>query len=157
MKDSVKIGLSFGLTSGVITTLGLIVGLFSSTNSRLAILGGILTIAIADSLSDALGIHISQESSNSKHKEVWIATLWTFLSKFIFTLTFVIPIILFELKTAVMISIIWGLIVLIFYNYKIAKDKKVEPFKIIFEHVLIAVVVVILTYFVGKLINLIFV
>ena len=84
-------------------------------------------------------------------------TLWTFLSKFIFTLTFVIPIILFELKTAVMISIIWGLIVLIFYNYKIAKDKKVEPFKIIFEHVLIAVVVVILTYFVGKLINLIFV
>ena len=34
-------GISFGLTSGVITTLGLIVGLRSGTGSRLALIRGI--------------------------------------------------------------------------------------------------------------------
>ena len=49
MKSSYKIGLSFGLTSGVITTLGLLVGLDAGTHSQPIVLGGILTIAVADS------------------------------------------------------------------------------------------------------------
>ncbi|MBH0196170.1 MAG: hypothetical protein HP494_11385, partial [Nitrospira sp.] len=65
MKASWKTGLSFGLTSGVITTLGLMVGLHSGTHSRAIVIGGILTIAIADAMSDALGIHVSEESNNS--------------------------------------------------------------------------------------------
>ncbi len=65
MKHSFKVGFSFGLTSGIITTLGLMIGLYSGTNSQLVVIGGILTIAIADSMSDALGIHISEESENT--------------------------------------------------------------------------------------------
>ena len=34
MKHSVRTGLSFGLTSGVITTLGLMVGLHAGTHSK---------------------------------------------------------------------------------------------------------------------------
>ena len=72
MKKSIKKGFSFGLTSGIITTLGLIVGLYSITESKLAVIGGILVIAIADAFSDAMGIHVSEESDirNSK-REVW--------------------------------------------------------------------------------------
>jgi len=66
MKKSLKTGISFGLTSGTITTLGLMIGLNSGTNSRGIIIGGILTIAIADSLSDALGIHISEEADHTR-------------------------------------------------------------------------------------------
>ena len=40
MKASWKTGLSFGLTSGVITTLGLMVGLHAGTHSRAVVLGG---------------------------------------------------------------------------------------------------------------------
>jgi len=39
MKHSLKTGFSFGLTSGIITTLGLMVGLHSGTHSRLAVMG----------------------------------------------------------------------------------------------------------------------
>ena len=60
MEHSLKVGFSFGITSGIITTLGLMVGLNSSTNSKVAVIGGILIIAIADAFSDALGIHISR-------------------------------------------------------------------------------------------------
>jgi len=39
MKQTLKTGLSFGLTSGTITTLGLMVGLHSGTGSKLVIIG----------------------------------------------------------------------------------------------------------------------
>jgi len=65
-KHPFKIGFSFGLTSGVITALGLMVGLNAGTHSRLAVIGGILTLAIADSFSDALGIHFSEEFPKRK-------------------------------------------------------------------------------------------
>ena len=44
MKDSLRTGVSFGLTSAVITTLGLMIGLHSGTHSRIVVLSGILTI-----------------------------------------------------------------------------------------------------------------
>ena len=81
MKKSLRVGFNFGLTSGIITTLGLIVGLHAGTHSTLVVIGGVLTIAIADSFSDALGIHVSQESENKDSKTVWEATITTFLTK----------------------------------------------------------------------------
>lgn len=40
MKHSLKVGFSFGVTSGIITTLGLMVGLHSGTHSKVVIIGG---------------------------------------------------------------------------------------------------------------------
>ena len=69
MKLSIKKGLGFGLTSGIITTLGMMVGLHSSTHSDKVVIGGILIIAVADAMSDALGIHISEETDARKSKK----------------------------------------------------------------------------------------
>lgn len=74
LRKSMRTGASFGLTSGVITTLGLMIGLNAGTHSVPVVVGGILTIAIADALSDALGIHIAEESKNSHSaREIWLA------------------------------------------------------------------------------------
>jgi len=155
MKLSFRKGFSFGLTSGIITTLGLIVGLNSSTHSALVVLGGILVIAVADGLSDALGMHISEEAEN-KHstKEVWESTISTFLSKFFFALTFAVPILLFPLMVAITISIIWGLFLIGVVSYYIAKLQKVKPYKIIGEHIFIAIIVIIITNFIGSWVSL---
>ena len=48
----IQVGMSFGLVSGVITSLGLVVGLTVGTQSQIAVIGGIVTIAVADSLSE---------------------------------------------------------------------------------------------------------
>jgi len=65
-------GVGFGLTSGVITTLGMIIGLHSGTHSKLAVEVGIIVLAIADALSDAIGIHVSEEAEmEHTTKEVW--------------------------------------------------------------------------------------
>lgn len=150
MKRSLLRGVSFGLTSGVITTLGMMIGLSSFSGSKLVVIGGILTIAIADAFSDALGQHILEESINKKSKNVWTATISTFLTKFIFALTFVIPVMLFELQTAVIVSVIWGLLILGILSFYIAIEKKEKPYQVIGEHLLIAVIVIILTHYVGK-------
>ena len=155
MKHSLKVGFSFGITSGIITTLGLMVGLHSGTHLKAVVIGGVLTIAIADAFSDALGIHISEEFEN-KHtaKQIWAATIATFLSKFIFALTFIIPLLLFELPTAIRISIIWGLSILCLLSYRIALEQKVSPWKVIAEHLVIASIVIILTHYLGDWIAL---
>lgn len=154
MKLSLKKGVSFGLTSAVITTLGLITGLDSSTGSRLVVISGILTIAFADAFSDALGMHISVESENHHTKqEIWEATIATFLTKLIFALTFLIPFLLFSLNLAFWISVVWGMSVLIYISYKLAREQKLNPAEVIREHLVIAIAVLVLGYYLGRLIS----
>ena len=150
MKDSLRTGITFGLTSAVITTLGLMVGLHSGTHSKIVVLAGILTIAIADAFSDALGIHISKEAENTQTtKQIWVATISTFLAKFLFAITFVVPVVLFTLSTAIVMSLIWGLSILTILSYVIAKSQNEPPWKIVGEHLLIAIVVIGITHWVG--------
>jgi len=151
MKHQLKTGISFGLTSGIITTLGLMVGLNSGSRSKLVVIGGILTIAIADAFSDALGIHVAEESENKHtHREIWESTVYTFLSKFIFALTFIVPLLIFPLSTAVIVSIIWGLSLLVLFNLYLARDQKIGKWKVVGEHLLIALVVIVITHYLGN-------
>jgi len=150
MDHSTKIGFNFGITSTIITILALMIGLDSGTHLRLAIIGGILIIAIADSMSDALGIHISEEGEG-KHsqRQIWRSTLTTFFTKFILALIFLVPIIIFELSLAIRINLIFGLSLLGILSYKIAIREKKKPFKIISEHLIFAIIVITIAYFLG--------
>jgi len=151
VKKSIKRGFSFGLTSGIITTLGLIIGLYSSTNSKIVVISGILVIAIADALSDSVGMHISDEGEKrNTNKEIWESSISTFCSKFIFSLSFVIPVLLFSLATAVIISIIWGFLLISTISFYIAKKRGDSPYNAVIEHSLITILVIIITYLIGK-------
>ncbi len=151
MEDSLRTGITFGLTSAVITTLGLMVGLHSGTHSKTIVLGGILTIAVADAFSDALGIHISEESKEDHTvKGVWISTVTTLLAKSLFALTFAVPVMLLPLSTAIIVSMIWGVAILTLLSYFIAKTHGSAPWKTIGEHLLIAFLVMGATNWVGK-------
>jgi VIT1/CCC1 family predicted Fe2+/Mn2+ transporter len=154
MKHSLKTGFSFGLTSGIITTLGLMVGLHSGTHSRLAVIGGILTIAIADAFSDALGIHMSEESEE-KHpeKEIWESTIFTFIFKFIIAASFVISVLLFPLEKAVIINITYGLVLLGLLSFYLSKKQGTKTWAVILEHMAIGLVVVIIAHYIGDWIN----
>jgi len=151
MKGSLRTGISFGLTSAVITTLGLMVGLHSGTQSRIVVLAGILTIAVADAFSDALGIHISEEAENiHSAKEIWGATAATFLTKFLFAMTFLVPVLFISLSAAIIVNLIWGLSILTVLSYIIARSQGKPPWKIIGEHLLIAIVVIAVTHWLGE-------
>jgi VIT1/CCC1 family predicted Fe2+/Mn2+ transporter len=151
VKRSIKKGLGFGLTSGVITTLGMMVGLSASTQSKLAVIGGIIAIAIADAFSDAVGIHIAEESEN-RHapREIWEATFSTFVFKFLVALTFAIPVTVLDLPLAIGVSVIWGLGLIVVFSYYMAKEQGVKGHKVVLEHVCIVVLVIVVTHYTGK-------
>ncbi len=149
-------GVSFGLTTAVITTLGMLVGLSAATSSKLAVLAGAIVMAISNGLSDAAALHLAEESeieegkAKHTHKEVWLTTLFTFLSDSGFSLTFVVPILIFPLKTAIFVAILWGLLLLVILNFYIAKLKKENPIKLIAEHIFLALFVVVISNWLGN-------
>jgi len=148
--DGARTGLFFGATSGVITTIGLITGLNAGTHSVAAVLGGIFVIAVADAMSDALGIHLAEEADpNATTHHIWSATISTFINKFVFALSFAVPLLLLPLDQAVVASLLWGMFVIIVLSYFLARTQKASPIMIIGEHLGIAVLVVVLSHFIG--------
>lgn len=148
--DGARTGLFFGATSGVITTIGLITGLNAGTRSMAAVLGGIFVIAVADAMSDALGIHLAEEADpNATSAHVWSATISTFLNKFFFALSFAVPLLLLPLDQAVLVSLLWGMVVIIVLSYFLARAQNASPIMIIGEHLGIAVLVVVLSHLIG--------
>jgi VIT1/CCC1 family predicted Fe2+/Mn2+ transporter len=149
--DGARTGLFFGATSGVITTIGLITGLNAGTHSVTAVLGGIFVIAVADAMSDALGIHLAEESNpGATTQHIWSATISTFLNKFIFAISFAVPLLLLPLNQAVIASLLWGMLVIIVLSYFLARAQKVSPVLIVAEHLGIAMLVVVLSHLIGE-------
>lgn len=148
--DGARTGLFFGATSGVITTIGLIVGLNSGTRSVTAVLGGILVIAVADAMSDALGIHLAEEADpDTTHGHVWSATIMTFITKFVFSISFAVPLLLLPLSTAVTVSVVWGMLVITILSYFLARSQDESPLAIVGEHLGIAALVVLFSHYIG--------
>ena len=53
---------SFGATSAIVTSVGLMVGFGSADVRKSAIISGLLIVGLADNLTDTLSIHIFQQS-----------------------------------------------------------------------------------------------
>ncbi len=149
--DGARTGLFFGATSGVITTIGLITGLNAGTHSVTAVLGGIFVIAVADAMSDALGIHLAEEANPSATTQhIWSATISTFLNKFIFAISFAVPLLLLPLDQAVIASLLWGMLVITVLSYFLARVQDASPVLIVAEHLGIAILVVVLSHLIGE-------
>ena len=149
-----RTGIFFGATSGVITTIGLITGLNAGTNSLVAVLGGILVVAVADAMSDALGIHIAQEADpDSTEEHIWAATIWTFVTKLIVALSFAVPLLWLPLQTAVAVAVAWGLLVITLLSAYLARMQRVAALPIVTEHLGIAIVVVAISHYIGIWVN----
>lgn len=152
--------LSFGLTSAVITSLGMIVGLYAATSSKLAVAAGIIIMAIADGLADAAGMHLSEEAEMEggrpvhTQREVWMTTIFTFIAECVFILSFAVPLVVLPLKIAVWTAVGWGVFLLLSLNFYIAGTKNESPWHIICEHFLLAMFVIIVSNWAGDLLSL---
>jgi VIT1/CCC1 family predicted Fe2+/Mn2+ transporter len=145
-----RTGVFFGATSGVITTIGLIAGLNAGTNSLVAVLGGILVVAVADAMSDAMGIHLAQEADpDSEDHHIWAATLWTFVTKLVVALSFALPLLWFPLQVAVAIAVGWGFLVITLLSAYLARVQQSPVLHVVTEHLLIAIAVVAISHYIG--------
>lgn len=153
MIPSLTKGISFGITSSVITTLGIIVGMHAGTDLKHGIIVAILIIASADSLADACGIHFSEQARGASHHECFVASVSTFVGKLFFALSFLVPILLFETHRAIVIDIIYGLIVLTIQGFLVAKAHRRNASLIVFFQVFLAIAIISFSHFIGTAIN----
>ncbi len=145
---------SFGITSAIITSLALMIGLNEVSNPKLSIISALLLIAIADNISDSLGIHIYRESQSSNAKKNSnVYTFSNFFTRLTVILFFVMLIIFLPLEYAILSSVIIGIFLLSLLSYLIAIYQKTNPYLSILHHVGIAIVVLITSHFLGQLIT----
>ncbi len=138
---------SFGVTSAIVTSLAFIVGLSESINSRFAIIISLSVFAVADNISDSLGLHIFQESDLKKSKAVNVSTFSNFFARFMVVVVFISLVAFLPINYAVILSIIFGISLLSILSYFIAKEQKTNPYKSILEHLAIAILTIAVSYF----------
>lgn len=71
---------SFGSSSAIITNIALTIGLDTTVNAKSAIIGSLLVVALADNISDTLGMHMFQESEGHSKKTVWLYLNYFYIS-----------------------------------------------------------------------------
>jgi vacuolar iron transporter family protein len=133
---------SFGATSAIITCLAFIIGLSQSPNPKMSIVGSLLVIAIADNISDSLGIHIYQESDLKQQRVVRVSTVLNFLTRFGVILVFIAFVVVLPIFLAIWASIAWGLTLIVVISYYISREQKTNPYTAILMHVGVAVIVI---------------
>jgi vacuolar iron transporter family protein len=145
---------SFGITSAIVTSLALMLGLDTLHNARSSIIGALLIIAVADNISDSLGIHVYKESLPTESKtDPWIFTITNFLTRLGVMVFFIVLVFTLPLNIATGVSIAFGLSLLCVMSYYIGVQQKINPAKSVGEHLVIAVLVIIASHFLGQLIS----
>lgn len=142
----------FGSTAAIITNISLIVGLGSAQAGKGPILGGLLTIALADNISDSLGIHLYKEAEGYGERLSLLATTLSFVSRLLVSLSFVAIVLIFSISQSILVSIIWGFFLLILISYLITRSQSRNSILEIAKHVLVAVIVIVLSRYVGYMI-----
>jgi len=121
-------------------------------NPKTIIISTLLVLAIADNISDSFGIHIYRESQSMSNKSL-INTLSNFLTRFAVTLVFILLILFLPLQYAILSSVIIGLSLLSILSYQIAINQKMNPYLAILQHIGVAAIVIIVSYFLGQMIT----
>jgi vacuolar iron transporter family protein len=144
---------SFGAVSAVITCLALIISLDIHYTSKWVVVGSLCVIALADNISDTLGIHIYQEGEFSSLRNVWKATLTNFVTRLCVILVFILFVMVFPPTPATIFSILYGYLIIVVISYLVARKRNLAPKMIILEHVIIATVVLGLSKYITYLIQ----
>lgn len=134
--------ISYGGTAAIVTSMAVIVGLNTAIPQKSAIVASLLIIALADNLTDSLGVHVYQEAERLAEQEAFRTTVMNFATRLLVSLSFVGIVVLVPWSAAIPASVAWGLTMLAALSYSLARARSVNPIAEIFKHCAVACVVV---------------
>jgi hypothetical protein len=145
-------GATFGAMDAIINVLGIIVGL-GVIGDRVIVIVALLVAGIANSLGNAAGFHVSEETEGiHTRKEVWLSTLMSFAGTFIVTIILVLPLLFFGLTQAIITSVLGGMGIIVLmgiFNGRQSGNGKKGTLSLILEYLVLAVVVIVVAYYLG--------
>lgn len=140
---------SFGSTSAVVTSIGLVVGFASTDMSRATLIASLLIVGIADNLSDSLSIHLYQEAEDLDPHEAFVSTVTNFLTRLAITATFVVLAATLTGAWLTVVAAVWGLAVLGVLTVSLAHQRHAPLRRELIRHYAIAIAVIVLSRLIG--------
>jgi len=143
-------GAMFGLMDGIITTIGVVLGMSAFGNQPTLIIAA-MAAALANSIANAAGVHVGTESSRMFSQDhVMLSTAYAFLSTLVVSITVIIPHFFLPLIQATWLSVAVGAVILGAMGFFVARYRNRTPWKIILEYVAIGLIVSLVTYLGGQ-------
>ena len=143
---------SFGSTSAIVNSMGLIVGLAATSATRGALVSSLLIVALADNISDSLSIHVYQESEHLESRTAFRATLTNFVARLVVALTFVAIAVWVPPPALGPVALGWGLLLLGGLSWQLARDRGVSARAEIGKHLGVALAVIVVSRIVAAVI-----
>jgi len=141
---------SFGSTSAIVTSMGVIIGLGAATARTATIVSSLLIFAVADNISDSLSIHMYQEAEKLDERSAFRATLTNFVARLLIALSFVMIAMLLAYPYAGIVALVWGFLLLTGLSYALAMERRVSPMPEIGKHLGVAVLVIAASRVIGS-------
>ena len=141
---------SFGSTAGITTSMGLIAGLNATAAMKVTVLASLLIVGVADNLTDALAIHVYQESEGLAEPQAFRSTIANFLTRLVVTISFLTVVMLTPESIVVPLALAWGLTLLSGLSYLLARVRAVSAWAQMFRHAVVAVAVILISRLIGK-------
>lgn len=150
-KNPLRLSLvSFGATSAIITSVGLIVGFGSAEVPKSVIISSLLIVGLADNLTDTLSIHIFQESELLEQRAVFRATISNFLTRASIAGTFAIISLPLSGWLAVLTCLAWGLTLLVGLTCFVARNRGARIATELLKHIALAGIVILASGLIGS-------
>lgn len=144
---------SFGGTSAIVTSMGLIIGLGAAGAGAATIVSGLLIAGLADNLTDSLSMHMYQEAEKLKEIAALRATLTNFAARVLAALSFVAIVLALPTAYASLVALSWGCLLLAAISYVLAKARGVPSLPEVAKHLGVAFLVIVASRIIGEWIS----
>jgi VIT1/CCC1 family predicted Fe2+/Mn2+ transporter len=141
---------SFGGTSAIVTSMGLIIGLGAARASTATIVSGLLIIGLADNMTDSLSIHMYQEAERLEERAAFRATMSNFLTRVLSALSFVGIALLLPHMYSGIVALSWGCLLLAMISYSVARARGASPWRETAKHLGVASLVIVASRLIGE-------
>lgn len=150
--EEIMEAIAFGITDGVITVLGILIGVFAAGESARVIAVAALAGGLSDAVANAVGTHVSEEVSGSKsHHITWGSAFAAFLSTALVAVLQVLPVFLLPIETGIWISGLIGLLFLFCMGILFHKS-----FQTTVKYLILAIGAAVMAYVIGKMLRTVF-
>lgn len=144
---------SFGATSAIVTSMGMIIGFGAAGISKPTIIAGLLIVGLADNLTDSLSIHIYQESERLEERAAFRATIGNFVTRLLISLSFVVLVLSLSAGNIVLACLLWGILLLTSLTWFVARHRNANVLIEITKHVTVAAAVIAVSRFIGTFVS----
>jgi len=146
-------GMTFGAMDAIINVLGIVVGL-GVIGNKLAVVVGLLVAGMANSMGNAVGFHVSEETEGiHTRKEVWLSTILCFVGTFSVTLILLVPLLVLSLGAAMVVSAGMGICIMVVMaavNGRRLGNSRKETAHLMLEYVIMGISVIVIAFYLGR-------